>query len=187
MTRKKEGGSRDARGRFRKGHSGHREGRKRKPPRAESSFDIVLDEKVTVTEGAAERELNVEDAMQLCTLKDALAGVRSAEREVLSSIVIADNAIAAREAKQQKRASVDLKLTYDPTNADAALQLLGIAVPVEVFGTLQLRLATWASQMALSRRRGGQRLTEREISEIKRRTDAPHTLRWPRGYQNDDE
>ena len=44
----------------------------------------------------------------------------------------------------------------------------------------QLLLEPWAVQAALSRRRGGQRLADKEIAEIKRCTRDADTLRWPR-------
>src|SRR6516165_8954733 len=44
-----------------------------------------------------------------------------------------------------------------------------------------LLLEPWAVQAALRRRRGGQRLTEEELEEVRRCTRNPETLRWPRG------
>jgi hypothetical protein len=74
----------------------------------------------------------------------------------------------------------------DPDNADAALVLLGIAAadPARAeFGAnrAQLLLEPWAVQAALRRRRGGQRLTEQELNEVRRCTRDSDTLRWPRG------
>ena len=45
----------------------------------------------------------------------------------------------------------------------------------------QLLLEPWAVQAALSRRRGGERLTDKEVAEIKRCTRDAGSLRWPRG------
>jgi hypothetical protein len=45
----------------------------------------------------------------------------------------------------------------------------------------QLLLEPWSVQAALGRRRGGQRLTDSERSEIRRCTRDPDCLRWPRG------
>ena len=63
----------------------------------------------------------------------------------------------------------------DPENAEAAMLLLGIAVPDAGRGVSRdvgppVQLEPWVVQAALSRRRGGQGLTEGEVSEIKRCT-----------------
>ena len=76
--------------------------------------------------------------------------------------------------------------SHDPNNADAALLLLGIATRDPTRAGLskdreQLLLEPWAAQAALRRRRGGQRLTDRETSEVRRCTRDPDSLRWPRG------
>ena len=44
----------------------------------------------------------------------------------------------------------------------------------------QLLLEPWAVQAALRRRRGGNRLTDRERDEIRRCTRDPDGLRWPK-------
>ena len=73
---------------------------------------------------------------------------------------------------------------HDPENAEAAMLLLGIAVlkpdkEVPSDGGPAVELEPWAVQAALSRRRGGRKLTETDVSEIKRCTRAADTLRWP--------
>jgi hypothetical protein len=73
----------------------------------------------------------------------------------------------------------------DPDNADSALVLLGIAAPNPARTDIgadrtQLLLEPWAVQAALRRRRGGNRLTDRERDEIRRCTRDPDCLRWPR-------
>jgi hypothetical protein len=79
-----------------------------------------------------------------------------------------------------------LLVSDDPDNADAALVLLGIAAPDPAraeFGAdrAQLLLEPWAVQAALGRRRGGERLTEKELKEVRRCARDSDTLRWPRG------
>ena len=74
----------------------------------------------------------------------------------------------------------------DPTNADEALLILGIAArnpDRQQFESKRewLLLEPWAVQAALSRRRGGSKLTEEEIEDIRRCTRDAATLRWPRG------
>jgi hypothetical protein len=78
------------------------------------------------------------------------------------------------------------RISPDPDNADAALLLLGIASPNaarEEIATdrAQLLLKFWAALAALRRRRGGQRLTDRERDHIRRCTRDSDFLRWPRG------
>jgi hypothetical protein len=131
------------------------------------------------------REMTVAEGLQHRTYQDALAGKGMAQREVLKWI-------AKREAWLQKRApktswpKITCHISPDPDNADAALVLLGIAAPNPAraeFGKnrAQLLLEPWTVQEALRRRRGGQRLTEGERSEIRRCTRDPDCLRWPRG------
>ena len=47
-----------------------------------SAFDIVFDKTLTVTQGGSERALTVEEALQLRTYQDAIAGNRPARREI---------------------------------------------------------------------------------------------------------
>src|SRR5271169_2438390 len=68
----------------------------------------------------------------------------------------------------------------------ASLLLLGIAAPNSTRADIgadraQLLLEPWAVQAALSRRRGGNRLTDSERDAIRRCTCDPDSLRWPRG------
>jgi hypothetical protein len=74
----------------------------------------------------------------------------------------------------------------DPENADAALLILGVASrnPNRVgprFDGEQLLLEPWAVQMALGRRRGGARLSQKDRDEVERCTRDPTSLRWPQG------
>ncbi len=100
--------------------------------------------------------------------------------------------IAKREAWLRKHGpkaslpTITRHISPDPDNADAALLLLGIAAPNPKraeFGhnRAQLLLDPGVVQAALRRRRGGQRLTDKERSEIRRCTRDPDCLRWPRG------
>ena len=169
--------------RFRKGQSGNPKGR----PRSEratpgSAFDIVIDKTLTVTQGGVPREVTVEEALQHRTYQDAIAGNRSARREVLKMIVAREKYLSAHQPPQPQ---IEILSECDPENAEAAMLLLGIAVPDAERGVSRdvgppLQLEPWAVQAALSRRRGGQGLTEEEVSQIKRCTRAADTLRWPR-------
>ena len=87
-------------GRFLKGRSGNPKGRPRKqiapPDAARSAFEIVFEKRVTVTQAGVDQELSVEEALQLRTYQDALAGNRAARREVLKMIAKREKAMADR-------------------------------------------------------------------------------------------
>ena len=145
----------------------------------------MFEKRVTVTQGGVDRELSVEEALQLRTYQDALAGNRAARREVLKMIAKREKAMADSGLRiQRKMPSVTSKMEpTEPRNADAAMCLLGIAAPDtsrEEHNPGALLLEPWAVQAALSRRRGSKALTPQDVGEIKRCTRAPETLRWPR-------
>jgi Family of unknown function (DUF5681) len=186
VSGKSGSGTKPNRGLFRKGRSGNPGGRPTasRAPRS-SAFDIIVEKTLTVTHHGIAREMTVEEALQQRTYQDALAGKGMAQREVLKWI-------AKREAwlvKHTSRASwpaITRHISPDPDNADAALLLLGIAAPNPKRAEFskdraQLLLEPWTVQEALRRRRGGQRLTDEERSEIRRCTRDPGCLRWPRG------
>jgi hypothetical protein len=149
-----------------------------------SAFEIVLEKRVTVTQAGIDQELSVEEALQLRTYQDALAGKRAARREVLKMIAKREKAMADREVRTPRtRPSVPVKTSPDPRNADAAMCLLGIAAPNksrEEYDPDAILLEPWAVQAALRRRRGSKALTMEDVDDIQRCTRAPETLRWPR-------
>jgi Family of unknown function (DUF5681) len=175
-------------GQFQKGHSGNPKGRPRKqralPDATRSAFEIVLEKRVTVTQAGIDQELSVEEALQLRTYRDALAGNRAARREVLKMIAKREKAMADTGLQTQRTMpSVPVKTSPDPRNADAAMCLLGIVAPDksrEEHNPGAILLEPWAVQAALRRRRGSKALTMKDVDEIKRCTRAPETLRWPR-------
>ena len=175
-------------GRFQKGHSGNPKGRPRKqcalPDATRSAFEIVLEKRVTVTQAGIDQELSVEEALQLRTYQDALAGNRAARREVLKMIAKREKAMAERGLRTPRpMPSVPMKMSPDPRNADDAMCLLGIAAPDksrEEDDSDAILIEPWAVQVALRRRRGGKSLTREDVSDIQRCTRAPETLRWPR-------
>src|SRR5260370_20306308 len=92
--------------------------------------------------------------------------------------------------RQASPPAITRHISPDPYNADAALLLLGIAAPNPAraeysHNRAQLLLEPWSVQAAIHRRRGGQRLTDRERAEIRRCTRDPDCIRWPRGPTND--
>ncbi len=175
--------------RFRKGVSGNPSGRpkKKRAPDSGSAFDPIIDKTLTITQDGESREVTVEEGLQHKTYQDAIiAGDRSAQREILKMIAKREKYFAARKKKTWKPRTETKIESSDPTNADEALLVLGIATrnPARKdWGAdrEQLLLEPWAVQAALSRRRGGSKLTEHEINEIRRRTRDAVTLRWPRG------
>lgn len=171
--------------RFRKGRSGNPKGRpKRAGKPAASAFDILIDKVLTVTHGGRPREVTVEEALQHRAYQKAIAGNRPARRTVLTMIAKREAHLAAARPVSGPR--VEMRTETDPENADAALLLLGIADRDprrrgDRFDGEQLLLELSAVQMALGRRRGGKKLTDRERQEIVRCTRDPGSLRWLRG------
>jgi len=174
------------RGWFRKGRSGNPGGRPTasRAPQA-SAFDVVVEKTLSVAHHGGTREITMEEALQQRTYRDALAGRRMAQRDVLKWIMKRE-AWLAKHAPRASRHTIAHHISPDPDKADAALLLLGVAAPNPARADIgadraQLLLEPWAVQAALHRRRGGNRLTDRERDEIRRCTRDPDSLRWPRG------
>jgi hypothetical protein len=177
---KSRSGATPNRGWFRKGRSGNPGGRPTasRAPQA-SAFDAVLERTLTVAHHGGTREIPMEEALQQQTYRDALAGKGMAQREVVKWIIKREAWLAKHTPKASRRA-ISLRASPDPDNADAALLLLGIAAANPARADIgadraQLLLEPWAAQAALRRRRGGQRLTDRERNEI-RHCHQPHEI-----------
>ena len=173
-------------GQFQKGQSGNPKGRPRKqialPDATRSAFEIVFEKRVTVRQGGIDQELSVEQALELRTYQDALAGNRAARREVLKMIAKRERAIEDRGQRIMPSVTSKMEPT-EPRNADAAMCLLGVAAPDKSrkeHNPGALLLEPWAVQAALGRRRGSTALMTKDVDDIKRCTRAPETLRWPR-------
>lgn len=169
--------------RFQKGQSGNPSGRPKQRRPHVSAFDIVFDQTLTVTQGGVERELTVDEALQLQTYQAALKGSRLAVRAVLKMIEKRETALARRNPPPQRAARMEIE--HDSPNAEAALRILGIARDGHVppgggEGARTLKLATWAAQAGISRpgRRG---FSDKDREDIARFTFEPERLRWPRG------
>jgi hypothetical protein len=171
---------------YSKGQTGNAGGRPRKSNATlPSTFDIVYDKTVFETRDGIAREIGLEEALQQRTYQDALAGNAMAQRQVVKWIMKHD-AWNEKHARKPSHPIATRRITLDPDNADTALVLLGIAAPNPkraAFGDRRtpLLLEPWPVQLALSARRGGQRLTESERHAIRRCTRDANSLRWPRG------
>lgn len=168
--------------RFEKGHSGNPAGRPKARRPHVSAFDIIFDKTLTVTQGGVERELTVDEGLQLQTYQSALKGSKMAVRAVLKMIEKREVALAKKLPPPPSTTS--MRFEHDSDNANAAMLILGIAdydEPLHDAGpaTRRLKLATWAAQAAISR--PGQRpLDEKQIETVRRLTLNPEKLKWPR-------
>jgi hypothetical protein len=178
------------RSRFQKGRSGNPGGRPTSPRAPQAfAFDIVLKKTLTVPHKGGTREISVEEGIQQKIFQNALAGKRTAQREVLKWIQERE-AWLAKHAPKLSGKPIEIRAEPDPENADAALVLLGIAMPDPARAHLKddrahLLFEPWAVQATFDRRRGGNRLTKDERETIRRFTRDPESLRWPRGTDHD--
>ena len=149
-----------------------------------SAFDIVFDRMLTVSQNGVDRELTVDEALQLKTYQAALKGSKMAVRAVLKMIEKREVALAAQAPKVPARNSSPYTLIYDTDSAHQAMEILGIAsieeAPVEWVGPRKPKLETWAAQAAISRP-GRRQLDERHQADVKLLTKEPDKLKWPRG------
>jgi hypothetical protein len=171
---------------FAKGRSGNLKGRPTSSrPSQASALDVVVEKTLTVTHQGGTREITMEEALQQRTYRDAVAGKRMAQREVLKWIMKREVWLA-KHAPKASWPAITRHISPDPDNADAALLLLRIATPNPARADIsadraQVLLEPWAVQAALRRRRGGQRLSDSERDGIRRCTRNPNSLSWPRG------
>lgn len=170
-------------GRFQKGQSGNPAGRPKARRPHVSAFDIIFDKTLTVTQNGIERELTIDEALQLQTYQAALKGSKMAVRTVLKMI---EKREAALSKKAPPQAAQPMKFggEHDPRNADGAMLLLGITVPDPTwegpceYGT-RMKLATWVAQAGISRP-GRRQLSDKDREDIKRQTLNSDVLKWPR-------
>ena len=173
-------------GRFQKGQSGNPRGRPKKRRPHVSAFDIIFDKMLKVSQNGVERELAVDEALQLQTYQAALKGSRMAARAVLKMIEKREAALAKRNPQPSR--SITCRFEHDPRNADDAMLLLGITTRDPTWMTpcsygTRMKLETWAAQAGISRR-GRKPLTDKHVSEIRRVTLEPDRLKWPRNVRH---
>jgi hypothetical protein len=171
-------------GRWTKGQSGNPSGRPRKRRPHISAFDIIFDKSLRVSQNGVERELTVDEALQLKTYQAALKGSKMAVRAVLKMIEKREAALA-KSAPSDHQGGIQLRWEGDPRNADEAMLLLGITVPDpdwtgECEYGVRMKLAIWAAQAGISRP-GRRKLDSKAVENIKRDVVDPEKLKWPRG------
>lgn len=164
--------------RFQPGQSGNPAGRPRARRPHVSAFDIVFDQTLTVKQAGVERELSIDEALELQTYQAALGGSRLAVRKVLKMIEKREQALAARVKPVHQPMKLEMHHTSD--NAHEAMRLLGIAEPDPQMPDTRWKLHTWVTQAAISRP-GRKHLVEKDLRDIKFFTFDSEKLRWPKG------
>jgi hypothetical protein len=171
-------------GRFQKGQSGNPAGRPRARRPHVSAFDIVFDKRLTVMQNGLERELTVDEALQLQTYQAALKGSKMAARSVLKMIEKREAALV-KLAPAARQGPMTWRFEHDARNADEAMLLLGITVrdpgwTGECEYGIRMKLANWAAQAGISRP-GRRKLSLKNIDSINWVALEPDKLKWPRG------
>jgi hypothetical protein len=168
-------------GRWTKGQSGNPSGRPRKRRPHISAFDIIFDKSLTVTQNGIDRDLTLEEALQMQTYQAALKGKRMAVRQVLKMIEKRETAMGVDRPPPTR---VRFEIEHDSNNANEAMLILGLIQYGDPDdgggpGTRRLQLSTWAAQAGISRP-GRKTLSDQDIDDIKRRTFESAKLKWPR-------
>jgi hypothetical protein len=170
-------------GRFEKGKSGNPHGRPTVRRPNVSAFDIIFDKTLTAMQNGIERELTIDEALELQTYQAALKGNRMAVRAVLK--MIEKREVALRKAAPKHVAKPKpYTLEYDSNSADEAMELLNIICRNPAYGIgdgpRKHKVETWAAQAAISRPgRAKLKLSERETLHLFIKDCTK--LRWPRG------
>lgn len=170
-------------GRFVKGQSGNPSGRPRARRPNISAFDIIFDKTLTATQNGVERELTIDEALQLQTYQDALKGNRMAVRSVLKMIEKREVALR-KSAPQALTKPGPIRVEYDTDSANEAMLLLNILCRNPQFGDDRgprpLIVETWAAQAAISRP-GRAALEARNKKTLHLFVKDHPKLKWPRG------
>ena len=167
--------------RFQKGQSGNPAGRPKKRRPNVSAFDIIFDKVLTVNQGGQERELTVDEALQLQTYQAALKGSKMAIRQVLKMIEKREAALAKRTKPTNK--SIPMVHEYGSENAREAMTILGLLEADPKWGDQtnpRMKVTTWAAQAGLSRP-GKRKIKEKDVKNIEFFTTDSDKLKWPRG------
>lgn len=169
-------------GRFVKGQSGNPSGRPKARRPHNSAFDIIFDKTLTVNQGGVEREVTIDEALEMQTYQAALKGNKTAIRTVLKMIDKREQAIR-KASPPVPPASKPHIFSHRAKNADEALLLLNITCPnPEMPGPISSRpfvVETWAAQAAISR--PGRKMDKKERDELTHFIKDFAALRWPGG------
>jgi hypothetical protein len=126
--------------------------------------------------------MSQDEAMEWATFRAALSGKAAAIRD-MADWFLQYQSSSVEHASESNIRPIKLVAAQQPDNAAEALQLLGIAAPyAEEMGLtcIPLLVEPWAAQAAISRRRGGSRLTDPMRDNLRRLIRDPDSLRWPR-------
>src|SRR3954452_17139197 len=104
-------------GRFQKGQSGNPAGRPRVRRPHVSAFDIIFDKTLTVTQNGVERELTIDEALQLQTYQAALKGSKMAVRAILKMIEKRETALQAAAPKDLPKL-LPMQVDHNTKSAD---------------------------------------------------------------------
>lgn len=170
-------------GRFKKGVSGNPAGRPKGKSRRAGlpEFDEFLNSTATVKISGQVEELPRKELIELRVFLKALKG---GAREIQQVHKWLKKYLAARRSKTTPEYSaVEIKVEGpDNSNAEAALELLGILNPkgeedaFEVSGRIPVELVN----AALSRRRGKGAFDEQEVFFIEANCSSPKNIKWPK-------
>ncbi len=170
-------------GRFVKGQSGNPGGRPKARRPNVSAFDIIFDKTLTATQNGVERELTIDEALQLQTYQAALKGSRMAVRAVLR--MIEKREVALRKASPRLMVKPKpFRVEYSSESAHDAMTLLNIICRNPEWGDEDsprpFVVETWAAQAAISRP-GRTRLDGRKREGLHLFIKDYGKLRWPQG------
>lgn len=179
--------------RFKKGQSGNPNGRPRKgKPLIASSYDALLDLTLPASMDGIDQVISAEQALQIKTYNQAMAGNRSAQRKILRMIEEREAYFAQKTNRLPKIKW--LKDFCDPTNAYDALLLLDIASrdlesEAEAWRApggdpRRLWLEPWAVQLAINKRKV-KRLRSASSPLPTRAIRDRESIIWPKGNAND--
>jgi hypothetical protein len=154
--------------RFKKGESGNPGGRPkgRKPAQVKSAFDVLFDITVPATADGVGGDMSLEESLEQTVLRKAFDGHRPSIRKMLAWIEQYEEALGKR-APAAPAVSIRREAD-DPSNADAAMLLLGIAERTQIFSGEALQLHPWVVEAAKRRRRSP--LSQEDAQTVARST-----------------